>query len=427
MSKAERLGTKVFLFVIVTGLMNYYVISKLFKLFELNKEVSFYVIIAVLTISYLLSAELLRIFNTWVVKGISIIFSTWLGVSFNFLWTFGIYDLLNLIWKIPFEIAGYVIFLGVILITIYSIYNATTFSIRTVRVESEKIKKILKIVQLSDLHIGATHRNDFLEKSIEIVNKINPDFVVLTGDLLDGVHHYRGAEFNCLTKINCPVFFVLGNHEQFLEMNQVYSLLEKTNMTFLRNRSLIHEGIQIIGIDDTANKRIFLNNFKKIVVDNNKFTLLLYHRPSVFNEVSKSDVDLMLSGHTHGGQLFPLNILMSIIDGPVEGIHKKNDSILYVSNGTGWWGPPMRLGSRNEITIINLVPKQIDIANIPHETPKENELNLEKVLFEPSVINKAEIVSLKRGSKSIRKSVNTKKKKSKNYKTRLRKKQQKNK
>jgi hypothetical protein len=90
MSKAERLGTKVFLFVIVTGLMNYYVISKLFKLFELNKEVSFYVIIAVLTISYLLSAELLRIFNTWVVKGISIIFSTWLGVSFNFLWTFGI-------------------------------------------------------------------------------------------------------------------------------------------------------------------------------------------------------------------------------------------------------------------------------------------------------------------------------------------------
>jgi hypothetical protein len=86
---------------------------------------------------------------------------------------------------------------------------------------------------------------------------------------------------------------------------------------------------------------------------------------------------------------------MSIIDGPVEGIHKKNDSILYVSNGTGWWGPPMRLGSRNEITIINLVPKQIDIANIPHETPKENELNLEKVLFEPSVINKPKLSHLK--------------------------------
>jgi hypothetical protein len=323
MSQAERLSTKVFLFVIVTGLMNYYVLSKIFRLFSLEKETLFFVILAVCTLSYLLGAELLRIFNNSFVKGLSVIFSTWLGVSFDFLWTFLIYDLINLIVPLPFEIVGFVILFVVFILTLYSIYNATTFSIRTIKVESEKLKKSLKIVQLSDFHIGATHREDFLDKSIEIVNEINPDFVVLTGDLLDGVHHYKGDEFNCLRKIGCPVFFVLGNHEQFLDMDVVYSLLEKTNMIFLRNRSLIHEGIQIIGIDDTANKNVFLRNFKKIVIDNNKFTLLLYHRPSVFKDVAGKDVDLMLSGHTHGGQLFPLNILMSLIDGPVRVFIKK--------------------------------------------------------------------------------------------------------
>jgi uncharacterized protein len=403
MRDAERLSVKVFLFIIVTGFMNFYVLSKLFRLFEIERGTVFYVILIVCTTSYLLGAELLRVFSNNFVKGLSVIFSTWLGVSFNFLWTFGIYDLINLIIPLPFEILGFVIVFAVFVLTFYSIYNATTFSIRTIKVESEKLKKSLKIVQLSDLHVGATHRKDFLDKIIEIVNEINPNFVVLTGDLLDGVHHYKGDEFNCLRKINCPVFFVLGNHEQFLDMDKVYSLLEKTNMTFLRNRSIVHEGIQIIGIDDTANKNVFLKNFKRIVVDNNKFTLLLYHRPNVFNEVAKEDVDLMLSGHTHAGQLFPLNVLMAIIDGPVEGIHKKNDSILYISNGTGWWGPPMRLGSRNEITIIELVSKSNEIERSLMPDSNKNESELEKIMFEPSVINEAVVVSLKRGYKSLKK------------------------
>ena len=402
MSKAERLGTKVFNFVIVTGLMNLYVISKLFRLFNFEKNLVFYVVVVFVTLSYLLGAELLRIFNNGFVKGLSAVFSTWLGISFNFLWTFAIYDLVNLIFPLPFEAAGYVILFVVFLLTVYSIYNATTFSIRTIKVESEKLKKPLKIVQLSDLHVGATHRKDFLDKSIEIVNEINPHFVVLTGDLLDGVHHYRGDEFECLRKIRCPVFFVLGNHEQFLDMKEVYRLLDKTNMTFLRNRSVIHEDIQIIGIDDTPNKGTFLKNFRKINVDNDKFTLLLYHRPNVFKEVSKADVDPMLSGHTHAGQIFPLNILMMIVDGPVEGIHRRNDLVLYVSNGTGWWGPPMRLGSRNEITIVDLIPKPVE-PEIVDKNAKENEKGLEKIMYEPSVIIDAKVVSLNRGKKSIKK------------------------
>jgi predicted MPP superfamily phosphohydrolase len=401
MSRAERLETKVFLFIIVTGLMNYYVLSKLFRLFGIGRGVGFYTLVALVTISYLLGAELLRIFSNGVVKSFNVIFSTWLGVSFNFLWAFAIYDLVNLIIPLPFEIIGWGILAAVLILVFYSIYNATTFSVRTIKIESEKLKKSLVIVQLSDLHIGATHKDDFLEKTIERVNEIRPDFVVLTGDLLDGVHHYEGDEFNCLRKINCPIFFVLGNHEQFLDMNKVYLLLEKTNMTFLRNRTIVHEGIQIVGIDDTKDKGLFLRNLDKIIIDNNRFTLLLYHRPNVFKEVAKRDIDLMLAGHTHGGQMFPLNLLMAIFDGPVEGLHKDNNSILYVSNGTGWWGPPMRLGSRNEITVINLVSKYEEKEDYPLIKEISRTELIKASVEDDSVVNMGEVISLKRGNGAL--------------------------
>jgi uncharacterized protein len=401
MSKAERLGTKVFLFVIVTGLMNYYVLSKLFLLFNLERDIMFYTIVSVFTVSYLLGAELLRMFNGIFVKTFSAIFSTWLGVSFTFLWMFAILDLLTWIFHLNFAVFGYVVLFGVLILTIYSIYNATTFSIRTIKVESEKLSKSLKIVQLSDLHIGATHKKNFLSKSVSIVNDINPDFVVLTGDLLDGVHYYAGNEFECLSNIKCPVFFVLGNHEQFLDMDKVDSLLKNTNMSILRNKSVIHEGIQIIGIDDTPSKAKFVEAFNNIKIDVGRFTLLLYHRPNVYKEVAKSDVDLMLSGHTHGGQLFPINLIMYLIDGPVKGIHKQKDLITYISTGTGWWGPPMRLGSRNEITIIELEAVPLDVKN--NKTPIEDQNNFKKTLFAPSVFNFAKIISLRRAFRFFKK------------------------
>jgi uncharacterized protein len=355
MGKLERLGTKVFLFIIVSGIINFYVLSRLFTLFDLTKGIPFIISWLFLSISYILAAELLRLLNNDIIKSISAVFSTWLGASFIFLWSFGILDIIGLFVDVNFMLTGRIVFVADLILIGYSIYNATTFSVRTIRIESDKLKKSFKIVQLSDLHIGAAHKQDFLQKTVDIVNKLNPHFIVFTGDLIDGVHPYRGNEFECLNQLKAPVFFTLGNHERFIDIIKVNSLLNKTNMTILRNESVLHENIQIIGIDDTSNNKEFMANFSKIKIDNEKFTILLYHRPDVFNEILKSEVDLMLSGHTHGGQLFPLNIILSAIDGPVYGIHRKNNTILYVSNGTGWWGPPMRLGSRNEITIIELI------------------------------------------------------------------------
>ncbi|MGV8168884.1 MAG: metallophosphoesterase [Candidatus Nanoarchaeia archaeon] len=398
MKSLERLSIKVFVFVLISGLINYYVLTMLFRLFNTEKGALFYVIWIVGSLAYLFCAELLMHFSSDFIKGISIVFSAWFGIVLTFLWTFGVYELLNLFFVIPFKIAGYAVIAIVFVLVIYSLYNASTFNVRTIRLESEKLKKPLKIVQLSDIHIGATHRKDFLPKTIERVNALNPDFVVITGDLIDGMHHYNDDEFLCLNNLHAPAFFVLGNHEQFIDIERVYALLEKTHLRFLRNVSIVQDGIQIIGIDDTSSKKEFLKNFKSVPIDINKFTLLLYHRPGMFKEVSKEDVDLMLSGHTHGGQLFPLNILLYIIDGPVSGLHKRNNTYIYVSNGTGWWGPPMRLGSRNEITVINLIPlrKQEDECPTLMDANETNNIHLQ------ASTEVAEIISLKRGKKGLK-------------------------
>jgi len=267
MKDTERLGKKVFIFIIISGLINYYVLTKLFNFFKLPITSDFFVVWAIGSFSYLIGAELLRHFNTTSIKSFNIIFSTWLGVVFTFFWTFGLYEIINLIYPIPFSIAGAVIIISVILIVIYSIYNASTFSVRTIRIESEKLHKSFKIVQLSDIHIGATHNDNFLPKTIARVNALKPDFVVITGDLLDGMHHYKENEFLCLNNIEAPVFFTLGNHENFIDMDRVYNLLGKTKLNFVRNRSLIPERIQNNCIDDFKSKKNFNAQFDKIGVD----------------------------------------------------------------------------------------------------------------------------------------------------------------
>lgn len=375
----------------------------IFKLFGLEKSLGFIIVWLIGSIFYLLGAELIRQFNNGLVKSINVIFSTWMGIAFTFLWMFGFYELVNLIVPLNFAIAGFFVIIIVLVLVFYSLYNASTFSVRTIRVESEKLKKPLKVVQLTDLHIGSTHRQDFLAKTVERVNELDPDFVVITGDLIDGMHHYKDDEFLCLNNVHAPMFFVLGNHEQFIDISRVYDLLERTHIKFLRNVAIVHEGIQIIGVDDTSSKEVFLRNLKSVAIDTNKFTMLLYHRPNMFNEVAKEDVDLMLSGHTHAGQLFPINLLLAINDGPVRGLHKKNNTVLYVSNGTGWWGPPMRLGSRNEITVIELIPKYIDHPDYPllenkHQFSEEKK---NSVFKNKHLIENAEIISLKRGNQAL--------------------------
>lgn len=252
-----------------------------------------------------------------------------------------------------FSNIDFFIILGVLIISIYAIVNALFMTIKIIDFETDKLFENVKIVQLSDLHIGSTHKKNFLKKIVEKTNRLEPDIVLITGDLIDGPHKYENGEFNELNNIKAPIYYTIGNHEYHAGLDKVYELLKETKIKILRNESVSVQGIQIIGIDDSEDRHQVNKQLKKISIDKSKFVILMYHRPTGFKSASK-DIDLMLTGHTHAGQIYPFNLITKIFVRPVKGLHKHNSAYLYVNPGTGWWGPPMRLGSRNEITVINL-------------------------------------------------------------------------
>ena len=178
--------------------------------------------------------------------------------------------------------------------------------------------------------------------------------ILIGGDLIDS-SSFQIDQLSILNKINKPIYFVTGNHEYYLKnSNEIIDRLKEFNINLLDNKSSIIDDINIIGVSDNQSlkkqKDIFFS--KKI---NNTYNLCLVHKPSLWQFI-KNECDLTLSGHTHNGQIFPFNLLVSLKFKEKFGLYKSNLSLLYVSSGSGTWGPKLRLGSFNEVISITLKP-----------------------------------------------------------------------
>tara|TARA_B100000989_G_scaffold31663_1_gene20192 strand:+ start:545 stop:1477 length:933 start_codon:yes stop_codon:yes gene_type:complete len=241
-----------------------------------------------------------------------------------------------------------------IFLIIYSIFKGNVIKKKNLRITSNKIKNNLKFIFLSDFHLGSNSQ-EYLEKVISILNKIQYDFLLIGGDLIDSssfkLKYLR--KFKLLKK---KIFFVTGNHEYYLNnTHEILEALKRNGVLYLNNSALIYKNLNIIGLNDNQN----VSSQKNLVLKLKKehlFNLVLVHKPLVWSFI-RNKVDLVLSGHTHNGQIFPFNFLVKLKFKFCYGIYKKYESTLYVSSGLGCWGPKMRLGSNNEILEINLLPK----------------------------------------------------------------------
>lgn len=219
------------------------------------------------------------------------------------------------------------------------------------------------IILLSDIHLGLINRIGFAQKIAEKVNSIDHEIVVITGDLFDGQAGDLGCFVGPLDNLKAEkgIFFVTGNHETYLGTEKTYQILSETKIQPLKDEIINVEGLNIIGIgygEQGEKKNISeaiksLNGFNK-----ESATILLYHEPVQVAQISESGIDLALSGHTHRGQMWPLNYITKIIyKGYDYGLFDVGSMQLYVTNGTGTWGPPFRTFNRPEITVIKLVGK----------------------------------------------------------------------
>jgi predicted MPP superfamily phosphohydrolase len=220
------------------------------------------------------------------------------------------------------------------------------------------------IVQLTDLHVGPTIGRAFIEDIVRRTNELRPDVIAITGDLVDGsVERLRHAvEPLRDLKATHGVYFVTGNHEYFSGAGPWLAELRRLGIRVLRNeRVTVGEGaaaIDIAGIDDHSAARLGgdRSDVGQALAgrDPARPVILLAHQPRAIFEAARLGVDLQLSGHTHGGQIWPFTYFVKLQQPYVAGLHQHGDTQIYVSPGTGYWGPPMRLGTRAEITRVTL-------------------------------------------------------------------------
>ena len=241
-----------------------------------------------------------------------------------------------------------------LLISIYAAYTAHNVKNTKLVVQSSKLTKSLRIMHLSDLHAGS--RSDaFIDRMVTQTLEQTPDMVLITGDLIDS-GAVDATYLAPLAKFTCPVYMSLGNHERYLNLQKAIDAIEANNVQILRNDTVINGSVQITGIDDEERRDQVADKLSNIPRKNNLYQILMYHRPEGFEDAAMAGIDLMLSGHTHAGQMFPFNVPVKKRFPLLKGRYSFNKTVLYVSQGTGTWGPTMRLGTISEMTLIEALP-----------------------------------------------------------------------
>jgi predicted MPP superfamily phosphohydrolase len=256
-----------------------------------------------------------------------------------------------------------------VFIAAYGLFEA--IDIRTERITirtpkiSEKIGK-LRIVQISDVHLGLIVREARLKRILDAVKAVNPDILISTGDLVDGQIDDLSGLANMLREVNPRYgkFAITGNHEFYAGLGRSLDFTEKAGFRILRGEGLHIPGlINIAGIDDRAGDSYGLakgipEKTLLSMLPRETFTLLLKHRP-LLDEHAIGLFDLQLSGHAHKGQIFPFTLFVKPLY-PIDAgfLSLQAGSSLYVSRGSGTWGPPIRFLAPPEVTVIELVHEE---------------------------------------------------------------------
>jgi len=252
----------------------------------------------------------------------------WLGISMMFMWATGLTEALHLTGIMNLENAAPITFFVGIILCAYGIYKATHIQVTNQIIKSKKLSQAYKIAHLSDIHLGSRSQN-FVRKIINKTNLLNPDLVFITGDLID-MRKVKPELLQVLEEFSAPVFFIKGNHDRYISSNDHFTVVDKTGVITLDNRYHDHHDLQIIGIADSADPNQLDTVLPTIRINHDRFTVLLYHKPEKFDFVAENKIDLMLSGHTHAGQMFPFNFIVKKQFPHLKGLFKLDSSHLYV-------------------------------------------------------------------------------------------------
>jgi predicted MPP superfamily phosphohydrolase len=237
---------------------------------------------------------------------------------------------------------------------LYGLKKAWHPDLVVVPLQSAKLSRPVRFAQISDVHIGSRTAR-FLHSIIRQVNEQEVDFLCITGDFIDQ-KNIGTDKLAALRDFGGPIYYCIGNHERYEDLDDIVHRLESLGVVVLRNRSIEVDGLQIIGIDDHESSKQVERVLAFLDVEPDLYSILLYHRPQGLEAAARHGIDLKLSGHTHNGQIVPFHLAVNRVFEYSRGLYRHDSTWLYVNEGTGTWGPTLRLGTRSEITLFELSP-----------------------------------------------------------------------
>lgn len=299
--------------------------------------------------------------------------SYWLA---GLMWAFLLYltlaflaeRLIRMFIKVPSAWSGSLALVVAASAVAYGIYAARSFYINETEISIVNLRQPLTIMHISDVHLGHHRGRNYLQKIVMASNARHPDLVVINGDLLDAAVALQRNVLEPLAGFDAPVYYTGGNHEKYINEQLSEALISSAGVSVLRNNIAIMHGIQLVGLRymkaDEETLDLHPSDEKdtiKSVVNKLKLyadlpAIFVHHSPVGVKYMSEKGADLVLSGHTHAGQFFPGTLLTPLFFAFNRGLSHYNNTQVLVSQGAGTYMAPLRLGSRNEINLIHLVP-----------------------------------------------------------------------
>jgi predicted MPP superfamily phosphohydrolase len=353
---------------LVTG-ANIYLSKRFSFYFGMTQINRIYIVSAILTV-FMLGG--IRIFTNSVNPLGHIVYmaaSVLIGFAFYLILSVVLVDLIHLFVRAKPVLFGIAAMAMAAVVFSYGIWHAYNPKITTTEIPIKGISKEIRALHISDIHLGHFRGEKYMRKIVEAARGLDIDVVFLTGDLFDGKIRPQEEAISPLGQLEVPVYFVEGNHDGYAGPETIKQKLRKRGITVLENEVVQWGEWQIIGLDymeadspsyDSKALRegsAIRDILPALGIDPAKPSILLHHSPIGIEYASQHGIDLYLSGHTHAGQLFPVTFLARYMYPYYKGLYEYDGTRIYVSQGAGTFGPPLRVGTKNELAVVILKPE----------------------------------------------------------------------
>lgn len=266
------------------------------------------------------------------------------------------------------RIAGTAALLVATGLTIAGAVEASGFRVVETEIALPRLAKEVRIMQISDLHLGHHRSRDYLARVVAETNRRKPDLVVISGDFLDSNAALQPGVLTPLASLEAPAYYVIGNHEKETNVELALRRLAESGLHIIDNQVVDTHGIQLVGLDymnadaesfnmhPSATRATIASTLPKLVLRPDRPAVLLQHAPFGAKYAERKGIDLMLVGHTHAGQVFPFSLVTPLVFPFNHGLYREGKTAVFVSGGAGTFMVRARLGTSNELNLITLKP-----------------------------------------------------------------------